>query len=650
MGANPESTVVKLPIDHTTDEEEILSSSTKVIDGDFLADVPDEEHPPREVTDEHLQEMLWEAVPELYQVLQGAADLEAARDRMYEYLGRCERRLFDVDNADHVLEKAVQRDCITVLRTVMAPVNEKRTKFSALDILWKLATGRQAEIVQAVSVGFLMEFYHLFHGIAGTSQLYRETERIRKGIPGFLRLTGREAAIERTDMLDEQGESVYKVFRRYPSGLENEVIGWRERNRQRILRYFGGSDDDWYDYRWHLKHVITKASTLLDLIEVTPEREAALKTANEIRLPFGITPYYVSLMDRTPSVGFDHAVRAQVLPPPDYVDEMAAHMEDRKQAFDFMGEHDTSPIGLVTRRYPMICILKPYNTCAQICVYCQRNWEIDQCMAPDALSSWENISSAIDWIAEHPAVGDVLLTGGDPLIMSDRVLDKILSRVAQIDHVYRIRIGSRTPVVLPQRITDTLCEMLAKYHKPGRREIALVTHFEHSYEITPEARDAVRKVRRLGIGVYNQQVFTIENSRRFETCKLRRDLRSIGVDPYYTFNMKGKRELWRYMAPIARLLQERKEEARVLPGLDRTDEPVFNVPRMGKNHLRARQDHNVIMILADGARVYEFHPWEKMIHPMPAFKYVDRPIYEYLQELAERGESVRDYRTIWYYF
>ncbi len=648
MDATHDSTVVELPVDRiATEEEEILSPSTKVIDGDFLADVLDEEHVPGEVTDEHLIEMLWEAVPELYQRLQGAADLEMARDRMYTFLERTERRLFEVDNTDHVLEKAVQRDCIAVLRSIIAPVNEKRTRFSALDCLWKLANGRQTE---DVSVGFLMEFYYLFHGVAGTSRLYRETERIRKGIPDFLRLKGREAAIERTEMLDEQGDSVHKMFRRYPSGLEHEVIGWRERNRQRILRYFGGTDDDWDDYRWHLRHVIKKVDTVLDLIEVIPEREAALRKANDIRLPFGITPYYLSLMDRTPSVGFDHAVRAQVLPPPDYVGEMAAHMEDRNQAFDFMGEHDTSPIGLVTRRYPMISILKPYNTCAQICVYCQRNWEIDQCMAPDAMSSWENISAAIDWIAEHPAVGDVLVTGGDPLIMSDRVLEKILSRLAQIDHVYRIRFGSRTPVVLPQRFTDTLCEMFARYHQPGIREIVLVTHFEHSYEITPEARDAVRKVRKLGISVYNQQVFTIENSRRFETCKLRRDLRSIGVDPYYTFNMKGKRELWRYMAPIARLLQERKEEARLMPGLDRTDEPVFNVPRMGKNHLRARQDHNLIMVLADGARVYEFHPWEKMIQPMPAFRYIDRPIYDYLQELSDRGESVREYRTIWYYF
>ncbi len=152
------------------------------------------------------------------------------------------------------------------------------------------------------------------------------------------------------------------------------------------------------------------------------------------------------------------------------------------------------------------------------------------------------------------------------------------------------------------------------------------------------------------MSVYNQQVFTVENSRRFETAKLRTDLRAIGVDPYYTFNMKGKDETRRYMVPIARLLQERKEEARLLPGLDRTDEPVFNVPRLGKNHLRAGQDRRLVMIQPDGARVYEMHPWEKNIAPMAPYNYIDVPIYEYLEEMAARGEHIRDYRTIWYYY
>jgi len=234
--------------------------------------------------------------------------------------------------------------------------------------------------------------------------------------------------------------------------------------------------------------------------------------------------------------------------------------------------------------------------------------------------------------------------------MKDEKLREILSELAKKDHVYRIRIGTRTPVVLPMRWTDELVKLFEEFHEPGRREIAIVTHIEHSYEITPEATQAVQKIRKAGIGVYNQQVFTIENSRRFETAKLRRDLKAIGVDPYYTFSMKGKAETGRYMVPIARILQERKEEARLLPGLDRTDEPVFNVPKLGKNHLRAWQDHRVVMITPEGSRVYEFHPWEKNIKPLPPYNYTDIPIYDYLEELAARGEDIRDYRSIWYYY
>jgi lysine 2,3-aminomutase len=153
-----------------------------------------------------------------------------------------------------------------------------------------------------------------------------------------------------------------------------------------------------------------------------------------------------------------------------------------------------------------------------------------------------------------------------------------------------------------------------------------------------------------GIAVYNQQVFTMENSRKFETAALRLLIKQIGVDPYYTFNTKGKEETLWYRVPIARLLQERKEEARVLPGLSRTDEPVFNIPALGKNHLRAWQHHDVIMISPKGERIYEFHPWEKNITNAPTYVYADVPIFDYLMRLQQRGEDMDEYRSIWYYF
>ena len=627
-------------------EERPTIHKTVIID-DVFGNAVSLVKPRFEVDYEAYLDRLWEANPDITDLLRKAADLEAARNALYEYLSRAERAIFALDNDLHILEKATVRECVRAFQSILGPINEHRTGVSALDCLWKLARGERDEMGHDVSVGFIMEFINLFRGVAGRSNIYIEKGQVKKGIPDFLKLEGREAAEARTEILDDFGSTVRKYFTKYPSGLDEEVAGWRNENRRRILRYFGGSDEDWLDWKWHLRHVIRDAQPLLDLIELTMEQKEAIKKAAEHSIPFGITPYYVGLMDRNRSVGYDHAVRAQVIPPPTYVDSMS---EVSRDIFDFMGEHDTSPVELVTRRYPFIAILKPFNTCGQICVYCQRNWEIDEVLDKNAMAGREVIDQALAWFDDHHSVGDVLITGGDPMIMTDKAIGRLLEGLAQKRHVYRVRFGSRTPVVLPQRWTPELVELLTSFREPGRREISIVTHFEHSYEITPEARDAVERIRRGGINVYNQQVFTIENSRRFETAKLRRDLKSIGVDPYYTFNMKGKEETRPYMVPIARILQERKEEARLLPGLDRTDEPVFNVPKLGKNHLRAWQDHRLVMIRPDGCRVYEFHPWEKNITPVPPYNYVDVSIYEYLEELAARGENIRDYRTIWFYY
>ena len=142
----------------------------------------------------------------------------------------------------------------------------------------------------------------------------------------------------------------------------------------------------------------------------------------------------------------------------------------------------------------------------------------------------------------------------------------------------------------------------------------------------------------------------MENSRRFETVALRLLLKQIGIDPYYTFNTKGKEETEWYRVPIARILQERKEESRMIPGLARTDVPVFNIPALGKNNLTNWQNHDLIMISSRGERIYEFHPWEKNIVAAPTYVYRDVPILSYLERLGERSEDPAEYSSIWYYF
>lgn len=588
--------------------------------------------------------ILNELSPELYAVLKAASTVDTARADVIRYLQAVSLNLYRDEDQTRSLEWYLQIRCVQSLRDIFSLRSAALAHNSALETLYYYLRDDVEHIPESLSDAFFEDLFALIKGMLGVSNIYdSDTE------PVYASMKGREAAIARSNDLDQLAFNVQKRIRSYTSGLDDEVIQRRKDNRARILRVFGASEEDFDDYRWHLKHVIRDGATLASLIDLSDSERRGIDQAKEARLPFGITPYYVMLMDKEAGRKRDHAVRAQVIPPESYVGAVVSHKEDTEYSLDFMREQDTSPVDLVTRRYPMICILKPYNTCSQICVYCQRNWEIDDVLMPQAMASSERVDQAIEWIKAHPSVTEVLITGGDPLVMSDQKFESILSRVAALPQVERIRIGSRMPVVLPQRFTDNLIEIFRKYHEPGKRELALVTHFEHSYEVSPESMAAIQKVRRLGMGVYNQAVFTVNNSRRYEMAALRRILRLIGVDSYYTFNTKGKEETRDYRVPMARLQQEIKEEARILPGLARTDEAVYNVPGLGKNYLRAEQNHSLLNILPNGSRVYEFHPWEKNLSRAATYVDTDVPILEYLEELKRRGEDISEYRTIWYY-
>ncbi len=595
--------------------------------------------------DKRNNERLFSANPTIKALLLDVPSPAGARKVLMSYCNESWKILNQNSERIQSLEWELQMRSLRVLKTMLSTRSERLANFSVAKLLWRLARENWEDLPADLNDGFFEEMIHLFKSIKGESGIYNNAKA-----PDYLSIHGRKAAQIRSDQLDELAARTRKWIQRYPSGLDKDVIARRRENKARILKVLHGNEADWNDYLWQIRNVIRTAEQLEALIDLTDEEKSAIHKAHNGKIPFGITPYYVSLMDKEPHRTLDHAVRAQVIPPLNYVETMLQNRGDRCQQFDFMLEHDTSPIDLITRRYPEICILKPYNTCSQICVYCQRNWEIDDVLAENALATRDKIKAAIDWIAEHEAITEVLVTGGDPLIMNDNRLEFVLSEIARIEHVERIRIGSRTPVVLPQRITDSLINIIKPFHEPGRREVVVVTHFEHPYEITPQAMAAVQKFRKQGISVFNQAVFTMENSRRFELVALRKMLRLVGVDPYYTFNTKGKKETQNYRVPLARLMQEIKEEARVLPGSVRTDEPVYNVPRLGKNYIRAGQHHSLLSVLPDGQRVYEFHPWEKNLSLADTYVDTDVPIYEYLQALAERGESADDYQSIWYYY
>ncbi|HBN27207.1 MAG TPA: KamA family radical SAM protein, partial [Desulfobacteraceae bacterium] len=478
----------------------------------------------------------------------------------------------------------------------------------------------------------------------------RKTDVYEGRLPLYTEYEGRKAARLRSEELSGMAERMQQFLDLYPSGLSEETEEKRNINKLRILEYFGADETDWEDWNWHLRHVVRKAKILDKLIKLTDEEYQAVELANEHEIPFGITPYYLSLIDFESHREKDYALRAQVIPTLHYVNKIKDFGIDANTSMDFMLERDTSPIEGITRRYPKIVIIKPILTCPQICVYCQRNWQIKDVYSADAAISADKLEQAVQWIKKTPEINEVLITGGDPLLLSDEKIEKLLERLSAIDHVVRIRIGTRMLVTLPQRITDSLLRIISRFNVPGKREVIIMTHFEHSYEISSQTLNAVQKFRQNGMEIYNQLVYTFYNSKRFEAVALRLALRSIGVTPYYTFNTKGKDETYEYRVPIPRLLQEQQEEARLLPGTVRTDEIVFNVPKLGKNYLRAGQHHDVISILPDGRRVYEFHPWEKKISQADTYIYTDVSIYDYLERLQKSGEKISDYKTIWYYY
>jgi len=590
-----------------------------------------------------LIEYLWEVDPAIKIILKKSDSSREAREKIFEYLNRLDRHYTSIFADDyfkelHTIEKTNARECIKILKNVIRTENERISHFSALRALIDLAKNKK-DAVDHVEAGFICEFINLFKGINGKSD---KTDDVF-----ILPSDSAEASIVRSEKLDSYAKKMNEYLHRYKSGLDPELISKQKTLKKKILDYFQASETDWKTYQWHLTHIIREKHSLSSLISLEDDELEGLQVAEQNQIPFEITPYYLSLFNERGRTRADRGIRAQVLPSKTYCINV---INNRKKHIDmdFMGEKSTNPVEGITRRYPQIVILKPVNVCPQICVYCQRNWELEP--STQVKTKDEDINTAIEWINQNKYINEVLVTGGDPFILPDDYLDKMFAKLASIDHIERIRIGTRTLVTLPCRITEALVDILQQYHEIGKREICIVTHFEHVAEITPEVLESIKKIRNRGISIYNQQVFTYYTSLKYQTAALRITLKISGIDPYYTFNTKGKEETIDFRVPIARIQQERKEEARFLPGLVRTDEPVFNVPKLGKSHLRAWQDHEIIMILASGQRVYRFYPWESSVTLVDAYLYIDVSIYDYLKRLANDGQDIDEYKTIWYYF
>jgi lysine 2,3-aminomutase len=255
-----------------------------------------------------------------------------------------------------------------------------------------------------------------------------------------------------------------------------------------IEAYKNVSEEQWNDWKWQVSNRITTVEELQKVINLTDkEKRDVEETLKKFRL--GITPYYAALMDKNdPSC----PVRMQAVPVINETHIGAADM------LDPLHEDEDSPAPGLTHRYPDRVLLLITDQCAMYCRHCTRRRLAGE---KDGARSMDEIKQAIDYIRRTPQVRDVLLSGGDAFLMSDEVLENIIKELRAIPHVEIIRIGSRTPVVMPQRITDDLVNMLKKYHP-----IWINTHFNHVKEMTPEAKEAVRKLADGGFPLGNQSV------------------------------------------------------------------------------------------------------------------------------------------------
>ncbi len=288
------------------------------------------------------------------------------------------------------------------------------------------------------------------------------------------------------------------------------------RNR---ARFFGHvSDESWNDWKWHFRNRISSVDELIRHIPLSAKDQEQIRLVIT-KYPLSVTPYYFSLIDWDNP---DDPVRIQAVPSFKEIGLAGMGMEDP------LDEKGHSPVPGLVHRYPDRVLMVLTDICPMLCRHCTRKREWRH-------GGWvhnaEEIERMLDYIRKTPGVRDVVISGGDPLTLSTRRLEEVLAGLRQIKHVEMIRIGTRFPVVLPQRIDDELCSMLSKYGP-----IWVNTHFNHPHEITPEAAQACDKLLRAGIPVNNQSVLLRGVNDTVETqLKLCHDLLRIKVRPYYLF-------------------------------------------------------------------------------------------------------------------
>jgi lysine 2,3-aminomutase len=446
-----------------------------------------------------------------------------------------------------------------------------------------------------------------------------------------------------------------------------------------------------------------------------------LLDAQDSGIPFFVNPYYLSLLNVNATGKFknsDQAIRDYIFVSQELVNEFGKIVAWEKEDMVEPGKPNAAGWVLphyrnIHRRYPEVAILIPDTVgraCGGLCVSCQRmfdfqdghlNFDLEDLKPVETW--WDRLPVLLRYFEKDAQLRDILVTGGDALMSSDISLQRILDEIykmalrkfeankvkpngEKLANMQRIRLGTRLPVYIPQRITASLVEILRAFRLKatgiGFRQFVIQTHFESAMEVTPESAEAVRKLISAGWVVTNQLVFTAAASRRGHTAKLRKVLNDIGVLTYYTFTVKGYKENSYTFANNARVMQEQIEEKYIgnipevhfdsirefpmqpenmvenIESLRRviqtpflaTDRNVLNLPGVGKS-----LTFRTIGLTSDGRRILLFdhdHTREHspIIHKMGKVAIIEsRSLGDYLRRLEKMGENLTEYANVWGY-
>ncbi len=536
---------------------------------------------------------------------------------------------------------------------------------------------------------------------------------------------------------------------RHPSGLDKRIIKIREKNRDRIIKILIKKIDDgeissptyyfepgmsyeqkyikmlgwWDDRRFHLRFAIRSPQLLNELLEYSldPDTMLLLKKAQEAGIPFFINPYYLSLLNVNEpgfAPGADMPIRDYIIYSKELIEEFGNLVAWEREDIVQLGKPNIAGWILpsahnVHRRYPEVAIMIPDTVgraCGGLCVSCQRmydfqagnlNFNLDKLRPKE---TWpQKLARLLEYFEEDSQLRDILITGGDALMSTDKSLMHILNAVydmakrkieanknlpdgKKLAEMLRVRLGTRIPVYLPQRITPELTAILKdfkdKASKIGIKQFFIQTHIQTAMEITPEARIAIDRLISAGWTVTNQLVFTVASSRRGHTAKLRKELSNIGVIPYYTFGVKGYMENFHNFTTMARLVQEQAEEKQIgkppanfytssdhkalesedivakikeirksakIPFLA-TDRSVLNLPGIGKS-----LNYRTIGLTRHGRRILQFDHDTNRNHS-PIINQMGKVIIieskstaQYIRQLEKMGENIADYESIYGY-